>query len=443
MYVLPPKNRPTKRTWVVLGLSLSLFTSANVAFPDPSPIADDEGRPRISWEEAGQIVDRDAFVFGKVISVTSTKSNHFLNFDSNKPAKFVGVVRDEFVSHFSAPLKDMYEGKLVQIRGFVSTYQGRPQIYVRDPSQVKILDALPQTKPLPPVKGFISQETITVATFNVLNLFDDVDDPYVGDETTKAKPREELERLADTLRKMDADVVGLQEVENRGILRRFLETFLPDMGYRYVELMEANDVRGIDVALISRVPLGIVRSHRHVAFSLSEGSKTNFERDLLSVEILPHGAPSFEMWVVHLKSNFEGREYAEPIRRAEAAYIRQVLDERLSKQPEARILLCGDFNDVWDSPTLKTIVGTGVSAMRSLFQGIPEDKRITYNQPPYLTMIDFVLASPAMAERFVEGSYNIVHGSPDTTGSDHNAVLARFRIAKVKDGGADSSSKGE
>ena len=37
-------------------------------------------------------------------------------------------------------------------------------------------------------------------------------------------------------------------------------------------------------------------------------------------------------------------------------------------------------------------------------------------------------ASSAMAARYVEGSYQILPGSPSTTGSDHNAVVARFRI---------------
>ena len=42
-------------------------------------------------------------------------------------------------------------------------------------------------------------------------------------------------------------------------------------------------------------------------------------------------------------------------------------------------------------------------------------------------MIDFALASPAMAKRYVPKSYRIfVDGGPAGTGSDHNPVTARF-----------------
>jgi len=61
-------------------------------------------------------------------------------------------------------------------------------------------------------------------------------------------------------------------------------------------------------------------------------------------------------------------------------------------------------------------------------QDLPENQRVTYNQKPTLSMIDFILASPAMAKRYVPQSYRIVPGSPETTGSDHNPVTARFRV---------------
>jgi hypothetical protein len=33
-----------------------------------------------------------------------------------------------------------------------------------------------------------------------------------------------------------------------------------------------------------------------------------------------------------------------------------------------------------------------------------------------------------MAKRYEKGSYDILPGSPAQTGSDHNAVIARFRL---------------
>ena len=153
-----------------------------------------------------------------------------------------------------------------------------------------------------------------------------------------------------------------------------------------------------------------------------------FRRDLLTVELQPKGGKPFEVWVVHLKSNSGGRKHAEPVRMGEARSLRRMLDERLGKDPKARIVICGDFNDTWESETLKTVVGSGPMAMRCAADELPEDKRITYNREPYRSMIDFILVSPAMAERHVKGSYRIHHGSVETIGADHNPVSARFKL---------------
>jgi len=412
-------------------MALLTVTAICLSEVDGGPIGEEEGRPSVRCEEAASVVGKLAHVSGKVSEVRTTTRNQLLRFELPDGKQFTGVVRNEYLDRFPGSLHELYSGKYVRLRGFVGTYRGHPEIQLRDPSQVTVLEHLPE-KPAPIVREKSSRgDRISVATFNMLNLFDDVDDPYTSDETTAAKPRTELERLAETIRQLDADVLALQEVENRGYLERFLDAFLLDMDYRFVVLLEGNDVRGIDVALASRIPLGRTHSHRYVTFPGSNGERLTFERDVLIVEILPPSGGSFEVWTVHLKSNYEGRDYAEPIRAAEAAEVRRMLDERLRSDPAAHILLCGDFNDVWESQTLKTLVGSGDTALRPLFEELPQEKRITYNRPPYLSMIDFLLASPALADRYVKSSYRIIPGSPETTGSDHNPVCASFALSET------------
>ena len=96
--------------------------------------------------------------------------------------------------------------------------------------------------------------------------------------------------------------------------------------------------------------------------------------------------------------------------------------------PNARFLICGDFNDTIDSEPLRTLVGTGPGALQPFFSDIPEAERETYNTTPYESMIDFIFASPAMAQHFESGSYRILHGTIESSGSDHNPVSARFRV---------------
>jgi endonuclease/exonuclease/phosphatase family metal-dependent hydrolase len=52
-----------------------------------------------------------------------------------------------------------------------------------------------------------------------------------------------------------ADIIALQEVENRAILERLRVEYLADLNYLPAVLIEGTDVRGIDVAFLSRLPL--------------------------------------------------------------------------------------------------------------------------------------------------------------------------------------------
>ena len=409
---------------------LLLTLLAGLAYAEPA-IHPDEGLKHLAWQDARKAAGEVAYISGKIIDVNSSGRVNFLNFDTKRPADFVVVVFRENLENFPQPLDEMYNGKIIRVRGMVSLYRDRPEIVVTSPDQIEILDELPPTtegeaakvtRP-PAVEG-----QVVVATYNTLNLFDDEDDPYHNDEGTPAKPREQLEHLAHSIAELNADVIAFQEVENRFYLERFVNVFLPDLGYENVVHFEGNDSRGIDVCLVSRVPIGPVRSYRHLKFPGADGTVRSFNRDVLAVTIEPPEAKPFEAWVVHLKSNSGGREFAEPVRLAEAKELRKLLDQELDKDPEARIIVLGDFNDTWETPSIQTIVGAGPNALWSATTELKGELPDTYNEGEYKSMIDFILCSPAMAKDYVKGSYRVIPGSIDTTGSDHNPVSVSFRV---------------
>jgi endonuclease/exonuclease/phosphatase family metal-dependent hydrolase len=137
-----------------------------------------------------------------------------------------------------------------------------------------------------------SAHSVTIMTFNVQNLFDNVDDPGKDDKAylpLEAKQndahiaacneievrswREEclyldwdddaidhkLGVLAETIKQVDdgrgADIIAFQEVENVRILERLRNEHLVDLGYAPAILIEGTDRRGIDLAFLSRLPL--------------------------------------------------------------------------------------------------------------------------------------------------------------------------------------------
>ncbi len=412
------------------GLLVFLVLGSPVVTVAEPPIRPEEGRPQVSWQDAKSLTGQTAFVFGKVLKVNSTKKITFLDFDTQRPSRFTGIIRADNLTNFPRPPKETYQGKIVRILGTVSQFKGQPQIEIFKPSQIEILDAMPQAvapKNAAPARHGKPGE-VTVAAYNLLNLFDEYDDPYRDDEGTPAKPRTQLEHLAASIHALNADVITVEEVENRDVLERFVNVFLADMGYRDVVLFEGNDRRGIDVGLISRVPVGDVISHRHLRFPGAEGQPARFSRDVLTVNLEPAGGQPFQIWVVHLKSNSGGREAAEPIRLAECHEVRALLDKELSKNAGAQILVMGDFNDTPESKTIATIVGQGDTALWPTLADLQDKSLVSYNEGKYRSIIDFILCTPAMHQAYVPGSFHIPQGSIGTTGSDHNPIVATFRV---------------
>lgn len=413
-------------------LTLSVLSACLMAFPvtaeEPVGIGEREGLPVVHWEDAHQFTRQRVIVFGEVVAVGGTQNIQFLNFSKTDRSAFKVVIFARSFDNFPEPLDQMYNGKKIEVEGHVTLFQSHPQIVISHPRQIRIVTEFPEPhRPVKPAKS-VSGNTIRVATCNALNLFDAYDDPYTTDEATPEKPRAELQALAENLRLLNADVIAFQEVENRGILTRFLEVFLPDMGYQHVVLIEGNDSRGIDVAVASRIPIGPVTSHAYMRFADPDGGTDRFQRDFLRVTIEPPGGQPFDVYVVHLKSK-SGEDDTEPIRMAEARQIRKLLDQRLAADPDAAFLICGDFNDEMDSRPLQVILGTGDRQLVTLFGDVPAEERITYNQEPYRSMIDFIICSPGMAQRYVSGSYEIRPGSVETSGSDHNVVSCQFQLA--------------
>ena len=98
---------------------------------------------------------------------------------------------------------------------------------------------------------------IRLATYNLMNFFDS--DPLTrthneGDPAP-IKPQEEREAVAAGIHAVDADIIAFEEVESLAVLKAFRDKYLGTMGYQYAELVESEDPRGIDNAVLSRFPI--------------------------------------------------------------------------------------------------------------------------------------------------------------------------------------------
>ncbi|MDE1991005.1 MAG: endonuclease/exonuclease/phosphatase family protein [Rhizobiaceae bacterium] len=173
----------------------------------------------------------------------------------------------------------------------------------------------------------------------------------------------------------DADIICLQEVDNMTALQAFEYGYLYRMvgnGYRQKFLIEGNDSRGIDVAVMMReetrdgqpIVLKDIKSHAMVTyrdFNLFNDELAAlgfhlddkiFKRDCLELDLAIGGVP-FTLYVVHLKSmgpareGLDGRQSTMPIRRAETLAVRHIVESRFGagKTATKNFAICGDMND--------------------------------------------------------------------------------------------------
>ena len=280
------------------------------------------------------------------------------------------------------------------------------------------------------------QRPLKIAAYNIENAFDVYDDPYTRDEGTDVKLRWEYEQIAAALKELDADVVGFEEVENEAVLQALVDEYLPGMGYQYVAVPLTNDERGIKLGLISRLPIFSITSYRWQPLHHPDADQTwHFARDLFHARLELGNGELLNVFVVHLKSkgSRDGDPQSVMWRSSEAMRIHEVIGRMLSINPDEKIILMGDFNSQPGEPAISIIMQPTPDnfALTDCHRLIPMEDRTTYPSERFPnSVIDFIFASPAMADRLIPESAQILKDPELTKGSDHLPVAASFDMAK-------------
>ncbi len=256
------------------------------------------------------------------------------------------------------------------------------------------------------------QSTLRVATWNLLNLFDNVDDPGHADEGTDPKSLADLKVMATVVDAMNADVLGVQEVENRRILQQFNRCLTNP--YPYVELLEGNDPRGIDVGLLSRFPIIRATSHR----LRDIGSGRHFSRDFPIFRVQVNEDSAIDFGVVHLKSKRGAKAKSDAQRKAEATAIASIVAAGQTRSLRTPFVVMGDFNDFPVADTLSPLFNVMTDAMSVL----PAEQRVSYVYKNKGQQIDLVMHTrniKALSARFLNPPHNP---------SDHRPGVVEFSI---------------
>lgn len=192
---------------------------------------------------------------------------------------------------------------------------------------------------------------LTLMSYNVENLFDDVRDGTEYREFDPGRGRWSTEsfllrigKLSEVIRKSTPggpDILLLQEVENGNALRVFLETGARGMGYSWHVVVPKKGLAA-NVAIVSRLPIARVRTH-----AVGPWKSAAPVRDILEAQIEAAGRVLY-VFNNHWKSKTEGARVTEPSRRESAAVLARRIKEILAAEPGADIIAAGDMNESID-----------------------------------------------------------------------------------------------
>ena len=209
----------------------------------------------------------------------------------------------------------------------------------------------------------------TIGFYNLENLFDTKDDKNVlDDDFTENSPRNwntdryntKIRKLGKIIKKLGKEnklhpplIVGVAEVENKDVLHDLINSkYLKNFGYQFIHF-DSPDERGIDTALLFRENyFNVLESEAIPLYINNTNGQRDYTRDILYVK------GEIENNIIHLLVNHwpsrrSGNDETVYKRKAAAVKNREIIDRIVNEDPDAKVLIMGDFND---NPSSESIV---------------------------------------------------------------------------------------
>lgn len=211
-----------------------------------------------------------------------------------------------------------------------------------------------------------------IGFWNVENLYDTLNDQWKNDEDftpagrngwTGERYRTKITHLAEVISKMATDVtpdgltmMGLCEIENKSVVVDLVNSpALKNRHYKIVHI-EGPDARGVDPSFIYNP--AFFKVIKSLSYSVKLKPDSNHKtRDILVISGMLSGE-AVTVLVNHWPSRRGGETQGRQNRNSAATVARRITDSVTRENPQARILIMGDFNDDPINESIKKIVGT-------------------------------------------------------------------------------------
>lgn len=261
----------------------------------------------------------------------------------------------------------------------------------------------------------------TVAFYNLENLFDTINDTTINDE---ASPMMELksnrskvywdkiDKLGSVIAQIGADkantsptLLGVSEVENLGVLEDLVKSDrLKKKGYGIIHY-DSPDKRGIDVALLYQKRYFKPVFHQAFNPNIYRNNRKVYTRD----QLLVSGYLDDELIhiiVNHWPSRSGGEAKSRPLREKAAYQNTKIIAQVREKDPNAKILIVGDFNDDPINSSFKKVLNTKAKKKNvgemDIYNPYEDLHRRGFNTLAYrdnLNLFDMILISSPLLDK--------------------------------------------
>ncbi|WP_265593937.1 endonuclease/exonuclease/phosphatase family protein [Haloferula sp. BvORR071] len=283
----------------------------------------------------------------------------------------------------------------------------------------------PSVGPVAPAADTSDPSRLRFVAYNVENWLT-IERTENGKLTSGAKPEKQRNAVTQAIVSVKPDILGVAEIGKEEDVRD-LQKHLADAGWPMTYSYQnhgADPTRSL--VLLSRYPIGKTVKHENLTYRL-QGEEFAMQRGILDASVdTPVG--TFRFIGLHLKSKRDVQEGdEEEMRRNEAHLLRRELDAILSQDPQARLVVYGDFNDTRNSPSIRTVQGSGRDP--STLNMLPlRDSRGEYwthhwDFQDVYSRIDYVMVSQALKESVDREKSRVVDGKEVSGGSDHRPLL--------------------
>lgn len=266
-----------------------------------------------------------------------------------------------------------------------------------------------QTVP-PRAKG-----AIRLATYNMLNLFDHVDDLALQGEFDDARMSTSADRcasMARAIREIDPDIIALQEIESLEALKWFRDSWLKDAGYEHLVSHDVGYYRGVECSIMSRFKIEDSKVWRGESLENVErkgpgwapvppGVNLTFQRSPLMVNVTVGSAYELTIFSIHHKAGAEFDHHRE----AEAIRVMELVEQVRRADPSRNIVLMGDFNAAPSDKSLRVYLEGGLidTLAHRAWQGDGPEAML-YKTHESNRVLDYVLLNSAAHRELVLGS---------------------------------------